>query len=508
MLIDRPHHKHIVVIGAGLGGLTAAAILANRGFKVTVCEKRNQIGGRNAQLTLGDFKFDTGPTFLMMKFLLDEVFEEAGSTSAENLDIVKLEPMYRLQFSDFSLDPTTDRAAMKQQLKKLFGADQNGLDKYHRVESERFDRMLPCLQKDYSAPSSLMSPDLIRAMPHLSLGKSLFGVLGDYFKDDRLKLAFTFQSKYLGMSPWDCPGAFAILSYVEHAFGVFHTIGGLSTISDSLASVARSRGATIRLESPVKQVIVKNRRAKGVMLETGEQIESDAVVINADFAHAMRHIFEPSQLRKYTAEKISRMKFSCSTFMLYLGLDKLYDLPHHTIVFADDYRKNVNAIFNGTKLGNDISFYIRNASITDSTLAPEGKSAVYVLVPVANLRSRTDWEEQRLPMRETVLEAISKRTTMTDIASHIEEERIITPLDWQNDYGVHIGATFNLAHSLNQMLYFRPRNRFEEFESCYIVGGGTHPGSGIPTILESGRIAANLICRDFDIPFVSKNVKV
>ncbi len=183
--------------------------------------------------------------------------------------------------------------------------------------------------------------------------------------------------------------------------------------------------------------------------------------------------------------------------MLYLGLDKIYDEPHHAIHFARDYQANIADIAQHKRLSEDCSFYVRNASITDPTLAPEGKSALYVLVPTPNATGQADWERERGPMRDRVLEHIKSRTSMTDIDAHIEVEHCITPADWAAK-DVYFGATFNLAHTLTQMLYFRPRNRFEELEHCYLVGGGTHPGSGLPTIYESGRISANLLTRRYD----------
>ncbi|GAB4162433.1 MAG: phytoene desaturase [Planctomycetota bacterium] len=498
----------IVIVGAGPGGLTAAMLLAHRGLDVTVYEKQPYVGGRNSHFKLGPYKFDLGPTFLMMKFLLDEVFHEAGRNIEDYMQFVQLEPFYRLTFKNQSLFTWTDREKMRSEIERCFPGQGSRLDQFHRVERKRFDAMLPCLQKDYSNVTSLVSPDLIKAMPRLSMGRSVFSVLGDYFNPVDLRLAFTFQAKYLGMSAWECPGAFAILSYIEHAFGVFHTIGGLSSISEGMAKAAEDNGAKIVLSTPVKQVLVDGRRTTGVLLENGERIPADAVIINADFAHAMANLFPPNSLRKYTKSNIERRRYSCSTFMLYLGLDKLYDAPHHEIVFAEDYESNVADIFKHERLSKDISFYVRNASITDPTLAPEGHSAVYVLVPVPNLKAGIDWAKEAPAFRELVLESIERRTPFKDLRKHIVEEKVITPLNWRDDYDVYFGATFNLAHTLGQMLYFRPRNRFEEFRSCYLVGGGTHPGSGVPTIVESGRISANLLCRDLRIPFESFNVKV
>lgn len=499
--------KHIAIVGAGPGGLTAAMLLAARGFKVTLLEKDQHVGGRNAAIYRNGYKFDTGPTFLMMKFILDEVFEEAGRHINDYLDCRKLEPMYRLQFKDKRLEPTTNREAMLQQLDAEFPGHRAGYDKFMEVEQTRFRMMYPCLQKDYGSLRQYLTLPLLRVLPKLSIGRSLFDVLGDYFREEKLKLSFTFQSKYLGMSAWECPGAFAILPYVEHAFGVYHVQGGLSEISEAMAKIAREHGANIRLGKPVKKLLLEGRAVKGVELADGEKILADETVLNADFAYAMNHLVPPGTLKKYRPEKVDALEYSCSTYMIYLGLDKIYDLPHHTIFFAGDYQQNIKDIFTNKVLSNDLSFYVRNASATDPTLAPAGHSAVYVLVPVPNRTANIDWEKEKASFRERILTAMETTGGMTGLRQHIREEIVYTPQTWQ-DMNIHFGATFNLAHSLGQMLYFRPRNKFEELDNCYLVGGGTHPGSGLPTIYESGRIAANLISRRHGVTFVSKNTQV
>ena len=194
--------------------------------------------------------------------------------------------------------------------------------------------------------------------------------------------------------------------------------------------------------------------------------------------------------------------------MMYLGVYKVYDIPHHTIVFADDYRSNVDAIFRGDRLTDDISFYIRNSAVTDKTVAPEGHSALYVLVPAPNLRGEPDWEKEKAAFRENVISKLESRGGMPDLRQHIVEEKVLEPNDWQDSYNCYDGATFNIAHNMSQMIIWRPHNQFEEIDQCYLVGGGTHPGSGLPTIYESGRIAANLISRKHDVVFVSGNLEV
>jgi phytoene desaturase len=502
--------KHILIVGAGPGGLTAGMLLARRGFRVTLFEKQPQVGGRNAALRFKGFTFDTGPTFLMLKPILDEVFEEADRKSVDYLSFTRLEPMYHLQFpGGKTVRPSTDHEVMREELRRNFPGAETGLDRYYRVEKRRFDLMYPCLQKDYSTFGQFFSKEFRRALPRLSLGRTLMGVLGDYFPAEQARLSFTFQAKYLGMSPWECPGAFGILSYIEHSQGVYHVRGGLSVISDAMAKVVQEHGGEIRLSTPVKRLILEGRAVRGLELENGEKVFGDEVILNADFAQAMTTLVPEGVLRRWSRKNLERRDFSCSTFMLYLGLDRLYpELPHHTIVFADDYRANVADIFRHKRLSEDNSFYIRNASVTDPTLAPSGKSAVYVLVPVPNLTSGIAWPQERDRFRQLILDTIARKTALRDLAQHIEAEQIISPDEWSSEYGVYAGATFNLAHQLTQMLYFRPHNVFEELDHCYLVGGGTHPGSGLPTIYESGRISANLISKRHNVPYVSKNLQV
>jgi phytoene desaturase len=433
----------------------------------------------------------------MMKFILDEVFAETGRNAYDYLSFVKLDPMYRLVFNEGSIDLSPDHEKTKAEIARLFPGQERGFDRFLEREGNRYDHMFPCLKKDYCHWHAFLRPVFLRFIRWSSPTKSLFGRLGDYFDRDMLKLSFTFQSKYLGMSPWDCPGAFTIIPMVEHRHAIYHTIGGLSAISDAMARVIEEEGGSIHLSSPVRKVIVENGTARGVELGDGTVEYADAVIVNADFGHAMGSLFEPGAVSKYSPQALEKKKLSCSTFMLYLGVDKIYgDLPHHTVVFADDYKKNVDNIFHAMELSDDISLYIRNATPLDPTIAPEGHSNIYVLVPVPNNRSGISWDEAAPKMRDLVIDTIKRKTPLTDIDDHIVTEHVITPADWEEHYAVYRGATFNLAHNMGQMLYFRPHNRLEGLKRCYIVGGGTHPGSGLPTIYESARVSAKLLQDD------------
>ena len=492
----------IGIVGAGPGGLTSAMILAHRGCDVTVFECKDRVGGRNAPIRLGDYTFDTGPTFLMMTFVLEQMFAETGREISDYLDLVRLDPLYRLKFGDKTFFPSARRHETEAQIEEHFPGNGKGFLRFLEAEKRRFERLMPCLQRDYGSIRAYLNPVFLRALPRMSLGRSVFSNLGRYFDDDELKLCFSFQSKYLGMSPWDCPAFFTMLSYIEHAFGIYHVTGGLNRISQAMADIVKEEGGSIQLNTAVDKLVVKDGSVRGVRLENGDEERFDSVVVNADFGHAMERLVPPENLRRYTPAKLRKWDVSCSTFMLYLGVNRTYpDVPHHNVIFARDYRKNVDEMMVSQTLPEDPSFYVQNASVTDSTLAPAGKSAIYVLVPVPNMRANIDWSGATEPYTEKILDALEQRAGFSDLRSNIEEQQVTTPANWLTDYRVYEAATFNLAHTIPQTLYFRPHNRFEDIGNCYLTGGGTHPGSGLPTIYESGRISSNLLCRDLGIPY-------
>ena len=480
------------IVGGGPGGLGCAMLLAHNGFDVTVFERAGVVGGRNAPIRLGNFTFDAGPTFLNMKFVLDELFQLCGRESSDYLKFRLLDPMYQLSFTDREIRISSNKERMRGELERIFPGNVKGLNRFYAKEKARFERIMPNLRRHFSSLSSYISPKVIRAIPHVFAVGSVYDKLGRYFKDEKLRVCFTFQSKYLGMSPWECPAAFTMIPFVEHEFGIYHAIGGLNQLSQAMAKVVMEEGGTVKTGTKVENLVATGRKLTGLRLQNGETFSCDHIVVNADFGYAFTSLIEPGKLRKYSRRNISKKRYSCSTFMLYLGVEKEYAAPHHNIVFANDYRSNINDITQG-RLSGDFSFYVQNPCVTDKTLAPHGKSTIYVLVPVPNNFSGIDWDKEKNGFRKKVLDAVENRTSMEDISDHIEIEKTISPREWENDYNVYKGATFNLAHNIRQMLYFRPHNRFDELENCYLVGGGTHPGSGLPTIYLSSMISAGLI---------------
>jgi len=485
--------KRVAVIGAGPGGLAAAMILASRGVSVTVFEKQPFVGGRTSRLQVGEFAFDRGPTFLNMPYILEEIFEETGRNLHDYVEMKRLEPMYDLYFDRGRrvLSMTTDRDEMFEAIEAQFPGNGEGYERFMSEQAIKLSKLMPVLQTAHDSLTDYVSLRVLKALPFLSIGKSLYDVLSEYFTSEELKYAFTFQAKYLGMSAWECPGGFSILSYMEHAYGVHHPIGGVNQLCTAMARVIEEEGGSIRLGEGVDRLLLDGKSVNG-LVANNVHYSFDEVIIGADFAHAMTSLVPNGTLSRWSPEQLQKKRYSCSTFMLYLGLDRLYDVGHHTIHFADDYEQNVKEMTKDLKLSDDFSFYVQNASKIDPTLAPAGKSSLYVLVPVPNNLSNLPWETLEPKMTERVLDALETRSPYKDIRDHIEVKQALTPKDWEA-FGVYEGATFNLGHNLSQMMYFRPHNQFEELDHVWLVGGGTHPGSGLPTIFESARITTNLL---------------
>ncbi|CAN5518940.1 phytoene desaturase [soil metagenome] len=491
--------RNVIVVGAGPGGLAAAILLAAAGVRVRLIERLPIVGGRTSTIESDGFRFDLGPTFFLYPRVLEEIMRAAGTTLAREVELVRLDPQYRILFgAGGQLDCTPNIARMQRQIAQLAPADAPGFARFLHENRRKLELMQPCLENAFGGWKDVMTARLLRLLPMLQPHRSMDAYLQRFFSDPRIRLAFSFQSKYLGMSPFRCPSLFSILSFLEYEYGVFHPIGGCGAITQALARVAQRLGVEIHLDEPVEEVLLENRRAVGVRTRRGRYC-ADAVVLNADFARAMSRLVPDANLRRWSKKNIARKKFSCSTFMMYLGIEGRFDLPHHSIYVAQDYERNLDEIERQHVLSSDPSFYVQNASVTDPTLAPAGMSTLYLLAPVTHQHANVDWSRERERFRALLLRQVAK-AGFTDLESRIRFERIVTPADWDQQYEIHLGATFNLSHSLDQLLHLRPRNRFEDIPGMYLVGGGTHPGSGLPVIFESARITSRLLCEDIGMP--------
>jgi phytoene desaturase len=491
--------RSTVIVGAGPGGLAAAILLAKSGVNVTIVEKRGQVGGRTSTIEQDGYRFDVGPTFFLYPRVLKEIFSAAGYDLATEVPMTRVDPQYRLVFGaggELLATPNVER--MEKAIAAISPDDATRFHEFITHNRTKLAKFLPFLQSPFESWRDLAKPEMLKLLPLLAPWKSLDSDLQTHFKDERIRLGFSFQSKYLGMSPFRCPSLFSILSFLEYEHGVFHPTGGCGSVTRAMARIAREMGVEILLNEPVERVLIEKGKAIGVKT-ANHSLPADAVVVNADFAGAMKRLV-PNRLRnKWTDERLSKKRYSCSTFMMYLGIDGRYDdVSHHTIYLEKNYRQNLRDIEDLHQLSDEPSFYVQNASVTDSTLAPGGKSTLYVLLPVTHESPTVDWVNEAPRYREIAIEQMEK-IGITGLRGRIRTEKIVTPAGWASEFDLYKGATFSMAHSLDQMLHLRPHNRFEDIDQMYLVGGGTHPGSGLPVIFESARITSRLLLEDLKI---------
>jgi phytoene desaturase len=488
------------IIGAGPGGLATAMLLAKAGVRVRLLERLPVPGGRTSTITTPEgFRFDLGPTFFLYPRVLEEIFSACGYDLRDEVEMVRLDPQYRLVFGGGGeLLATPDIPRMEAEVSRLSPADAGSFTRFMTATREKFTRFAPFLEQPFESWMDLATPDLVKLMPLLKPWKSLDAELGTFFSDERIRLAFTFQSKYLGMSPFRCPSLFSILSFLEYEHGVYHPVGGCGAVSTAMARLAQDMGVEIRYEEPVESLEFAGRRITAVHTPCG-RYAADATVVNADFARSMTRLVPDRLRRRWSDRKISSRRFSCSTFMLYLGIDGCYDdVAHHNIYLSENYRDNLADIEHRHVLSRDPSMYVQNACITDPSLAPRGMSTLYLLIPVTHRHPNVDWRREGARYREVALDQM-ERVGIRGVRERIRYEKMLTPDDWQDDYEIYRGATFNLSHDLGQMLHMRPHNRFEDVERMYLVGGGTHPGSGLPVIYSSARITSDLLLSDLGV---------
>ena len=515
--------KRVIIVGAGPGGLAAAMLLAAEGVDVTVLERRDTVGGRTSTLTddidgVGTFRWDLGPTFFLYPRILEEVFAMCGRDLHREHPMVRLDPQYRLQFEaadgsiEHTLDCTPDLDRMVAEVAKIDADDAANFPRFIEENRRKFDAFTPILQRGWRGGArglfDYLDPTLAGMLPLVRPWASVDRDLQRYFANERIRLAFSFQSKYLGMSPFRCPSLFTILSYLEYDYGIYHPEGGCGAISRTMARVAEELDVHVACGAEVTGLAFADatdpRRCTGVAWTDRDGTEhedtADAVVVNADFAAAMRDLVPDRLRRRWTDAKLERKRYSCSTYMLYLAVEG--EIPadaiaHHTIFLANDYPKNLDQIENGHVLSENPSVYAHNPCVTDPSMAPEGHSSLYVLAPVTHQHANVDWSREAPVFRERVYGQLAKMG-LPDLQKRVRAEHQLTPNGWADEHRIYRGATFNLAHNLGQMLHLRPRNRFEDLNGVYLVGGGTHPGSGLPVIYEGARITARYVLEDLD----------
>ena len=479
---------HVVIVGAGLAGLSAALRLAGAGRKVTVLERESVPGGRNGLLNKDGYSFDTGPTVLTMPSLINDAFNCVGEDMKDWLELTPLTPLYRAFYADGSqLDVHSDTAEMEAEIAQhISGAEAAGYRRYVDFVTKLYKyEMNDFIDRNIDSPFNLLTPNLARL---IALGgfRKLSPKVNQFMKDPRLQKVYSFQAMYAGVSPQQALAIYAVIAYMDSVNGVFFPKGGMHAVPRALAAAAQKHGVVFKYNTTVSQVEVTNGRAKAVITEAGERYECDAVILNPDLPVAYRDLLGKTPL------SVKRLKYSPSCVTLLIGSNKKYDhTAHHNIHFGHSWDGVFDELINQKKLMSDPSILVTVPTHDDPELAPPGKNSYYVLFPTPNLDADIDWTKQAKPYRDQMIKTIEARG-YEGFGDSIETEVVTTPLDWKNQ-GMEMGAPFASAHTFFQTGPFRPRNMAQGVENVVFAGSGTQPGVGVPMVLISVRLAAERI---------------
>ncbi len=479
---------HVIVVGAGLGGLSAALRLAGAGRKVTVIERESVPGGRNGLLNKDGYAFDTGPSVLTMPSLINDALNCVGEDLKDWLELIPLTPLYRAFYADGSqLDVHANTAEMEAEIAKTISSKEalgyrryvDFVTKLYKYEMDDF------IDRNIDSPLNLLTPNLARL---IALGgfRKLSPKVNQFLKDPRLQKVYSFQAMYAGVSPQQALAIYAVIAYMDSVNGVFFPKGGMHAVPRALAAAAQKHGVTFKYQTTVTKLEVLNGRAKAVITNTGERIECDVVVMNPDLPVVWRDLLGRTPL------SVKRLKYSPSCATLLVGSSKKYDhVAHHNIHFGDSWDGIFEELIDKKQLMSDPSVLVTIPTHDDSTLAPAGKESYYILYPTPNLDAQIDWKIQAKPYRNHMIKTLEDRGYI-GFGDGIETEVMTTPLDWQ-ERGMERGAPFASAHTFFQTGPFRPRNLAHGFENVVFAGSGTQPGVGVPMVLISGRLAAERI---------------
>ena len=491
--------QRVIIVGAGPGGLATALRLAGQGYTVELFEAANQVGGRMRGLQMGNYAFDTGPTILQLPQLYDALFASADLKREDYISFIRLDPYTRLRFwDDTQLNLTSDLDKLRHQLAQWRADLPQALDRWYAEHQIKYDKGYgPYLSEPARSVLGYMRPDEIATALSFRPWETLYQHFWNAFGDDRLVYALSYPAKYLGMHPTLSASVFSLIPYLEMEFGVWHPQGGFRALAQAIAQAFADLGGTIHLNTPVQQLWLENSTVRGVTLSTGERVAADAVVVNADFAHAMQTLIPETARGKYTSQYFANKQFSCSTFILYLGINRRYDhLPHHQLYLSDHIRRRDRPFIDDSALDEvDPPFYICNPTPIDSSNAPAEHSTLYVLVPIPHTGHQVDWQATAQRYRNFVISRLPL-LGFESVEQHIVAETCYTAETWQSDFSVYLGAVFNMSHTWQQLGPFRPPIRSENLGHLYWVGGAVHPGSGLMTILEAAKNTAKFIHHD------------
>lgn len=489
--------RSVIVVGAGIGGIVAATHLAHQGLKVLVIEKNAHAGGRCDHFSREGHRFDTGPTLMVMPLLYEAEFSALGASMQERLQLQRVDPTYHLVFDDGSqLKLTSDMKSMQEQLESFEPGGFQGLLRYMDEGGRHYRLGIEKLvNRDFRKASEFFTLQNIPLLLQLKPLVNHYRNMSTYFDDPRLKAAFTFQDVYMGLSPFEAPATFSMMPYTELAHGVFYPRGGMYSVVEALMELAREAGVDFLFDSSIASIDVDKACARGATLEDGQRFESDAVLANADLPYVYRDLLPDDDLANTLAHK----RFSCSVISFFWGVDRVYDkLGPHTLFLADDYRENFKSIIDDLGLPSNPCLYIHAPSRLDPSMSPPGQDTLIAIVPVGHMSANReqDWGDIRDRARGHIFRRLAS-LGITDLEAHIKFETSFTPLSWVKHYNLMKGSTHGLCHNLTQLGYLRPRNRHPRYHNLYFAGASTHPGTGMPTAMISGRLSAQRILDDF-----------
>lgn len=483
----------VIVIGAGMGGIVAAIHLARRGLKVTVLEKNSKPGGRCDRMSREGHHFDTGPTLLVMPLLYEAEFAALGTSMRDVLELQRVDPTYHLVFDDGTqLALTSDMKSLEEQVEAFQPGSFPGLLRYMEEGRRHYHvGMQRLVNRDFRKASEFFSISNVPLIFDLKPFANHYRNMSAYFDDPRLKSAFTFQDVYMGLSPFEAPATFSMMPYTELAHGVWYPKGGMYSIVEALMELARHAGIEFEFDVTVQQIQVSGKQTQGVQLSDGRFLKSDLVLANADLPYVYNNLLPHDR----EAERLKHKRYSCSVISFFWGVDKPYPhLPPHTLFLASDYRENFTSIIRDLGLPENPSLYIHAPARLDKAMAPEGQDTVTAIVPVGHMSE--NGEQNWLKIRDEARQHVFRRLRtlgITDLQDHIKFEMNFTPLSWRKRYNLMKGSTHGLCHNLMQLGYFRPHNKHPHYSNLYFVGASTHPGTGLPTAMVSGRLAAERI---------------
>jgi phytoene desaturase len=488
--------KSVIVIGAGIGGLTAAIHLAQSGLHVTVLEKNSHPGGRCGRFSRDGYHFDTGPTLFVMPLLYEAEFRALGVSLHEQLDLLRVDPTYHLVFDDGSqLALTSDMKSMREQLEAVQPGSFQGLLRYLQEGERHYELVLQNLvNRDFRNVSDLVNLQTLALLFRLKPLVHHYRNMSAYFDEPRLKRAFTFQDLYMGLSPFTAPATFSMMPYTELAHGVWYPRGGMYRVVERLADLARTAGVKFQFNTAVERIDTDTSHAKGVLLADGSTRSADVILANADLPYVYQNLLPHTRKN----DLFSHKRFSCSVISFFWGLDKTYEkLGAHTLFLADNYRENFERIDRDLSLSDNPSLYIHAPARLDPSMAPHGGDSLTAIVPVGHMSEdeEQDWDLLREMARRQVFRRL-RTLGIDDLEAHIKFEVTYIPPFWHDRYNLVKGATHGLAHTLIQMAYFRPSNKHAHYCNLYFVGASTHPGTGMPTAMVSGRLVSERIMDD------------